>query len=148
MVAQEVSLISEEYQYGGTPDTIALVGNGLGLLEFKTSREPYRDHLIAMAAYGQLWNENHPNQPVTGFHLIILPKDGSRFQYHAYADLSRYWREFELYLELYRSERDSKPFVRKSAKRKPERPKQLRHNVQATMGEILRAYGHVKECLA
>ena len=79
-VAQEVPLVSETYQYGGTFDTVALINNGLGLIDFKTSKEPYPDHLIGMAAHGQLWNEAHPDQPITaGYHLIVLPKDGLGF---------------------------------------------------------------------
>jgi hypothetical protein len=44
-----------------SPDTIAMVGNRVGLLEFKTSSKPYPDHLIAMAAHGRLWEETHPH---------------------------------------------------------------------------------------
>jgi hypothetical protein len=37
---------------------------------YRTSKEPYPDHLIAMAAHGQLWQETHPQHPVTaGYHL-------------------------------------------------------------------------------
>ena len=135
--------MSEAYQYGGTPDTIALIGNGAGLVEFKTSKAPYPDHLIAMAAHGQLWQETHPQHPLTaGYHLLILPKDGSPFQHHAYDDLSRYWRIFELYLEAYRLEKDSKPFAKKASR--AAKPKQV--TAHMTMAEMLRAYGHVREC--
>lgn len=105
-IAQEVSMVSETFQYGGTPDTIALIGNRVGLIEFKTSPKPYPDHLVAMAAHGKLWEENHPDQRLDGgFHLIILPKDGSELQHHAYDDLSLHWRLFGLYLEAYRLEK-------------------------------------------
>ena len=147
-IAQEVSLVSEAYQYGGTPDTIALIGNGAGLVEFKTSAKPYPDHLIAMAAHGQLWQETYPQHQLTaGYHLLILPKDGSPFQHHAYDDLSRYWRIFELYLEAYRLEKDSKPFAKTKARpAKPKAPQQIAAPVHTTMAEMLRAYGHVGEC--
>lgn len=101
-IAQEVPLVSEKYQYGGTPDTIAMIGNGLGLIDFKTSPRPYPANLVAMAAHGQLWHENNPQHQLTGYHLLILPKDGSPFQHHAYGDLSSQWKLFTLYLEAYR----------------------------------------------
>jgi hypothetical protein len=99
---QEVSMVSETFQFGGTPDTIAMIDGGLGLIDFKTSAKPYPDHLIALAAYGRLWEEHNPQQPLSSYHLIILPKDGSAFQHHAYADLSPQWKLFRLYLEAYR----------------------------------------------
>jgi hypothetical protein len=44
-----------------------MVGNCVGLLEFKTSPKPYPDHLIAMAAHGRLWEETHPQHQLSKF---------------------------------------------------------------------------------
>ena len=104
-IAQEVTLVSETHQYGGTPDTIAMIGGGLGLIDFKTSPKPYPDHLVALAAYGRLWQENHPQQPLNSYHLLILPKDGSDFAHHAFADLGQQWELFKLWLDAYRIEK-------------------------------------------
>jgi hypothetical protein len=104
-IAQEVTLVSETHQYGGTPDTIALIDGGLGLLDFKTSPKPYPDHLVALAAHGRLWEENNPQQPLNSYHLICLPKDGSDFAHHAYADLGQQWELFTLWLAAYRIEK-------------------------------------------
>jgi hypothetical protein len=49
-IAQEKPMVSETWQYGGTPDTIAMINGGLGLLDFKTSARPFPDHLVALAA--------------------------------------------------------------------------------------------------
>jgi hypothetical protein len=189
-IAQECSLVSETFQYGGTPDTIAMIGDGLGLIDFKTSPKPYPDHLIALAAHGQLWHETHPQHPLTaGYHLIILPKDGAAFAHHAYGDLSRQWKVFTLYLEAYRLDKglDAPPVAgptietwRDAAKacdsaaaaptlappvapipaaaiaKAPRRPRTrvakaaaaIAPATPATMAEMLRAYGHVKECVA
>lgn len=108
-IAQEVTLVSESHQYGGTPDTIAMIDGGLGLIDFKTSAKPYPDHLIALAAHGKLWEENHPQKLLSSYHLLILPKDGSAFQHHAYSDLSRQWKLFTLYLEAYRLDKACAP---------------------------------------
>lgn len=104
-IALETSLVSEAHQYGGTPDCIAVIGDKVSLVEFKTSVKPYPDHLVAMAAHAQLWNENHADQPIEAFHWIGLPKDGSEFQHHAYADLSAQWEIFTGYLDLWRIEK-------------------------------------------
>jgi hypothetical protein len=172
-IAQEVPLVSERYQYGGTPDTVAMIGGGLGLLDFKTSPKPYPEHLIGLAAHGQLWQERHPQHPLTSYHLIILPKDGGAFQHFAYQDLGLHWKLFQLYLEAYRLDQScgsavamadavasgptttaspasseapaavkpSKPRVRASAKT-------VHAAAPATMAEMLRAYGHLKEAEA
>lgn len=161
-IAQEVPLVSEAHQFGGTPDTIAMIGNGLGLIDFKTSAKPYPDHVLALAAYGELWRENHPQQPLTSYHLLILPKDGSPFQHHAYTDLSQQWKLFTLYLEAYRLDKacsnllDGDGVVASGVKPAAQAPQKaakprLRAKAHATssaptltMAEMLRAYGHVK----
>jgi hypothetical protein len=104
-VMQEVPLVSEKYQYGGTPDAIVTINNGLGLVDFKTSKggRVYLDMLLAMAAHGQLWLENNPDQPLTaGYHLIVLPKDGGTPGHWHYPELDCYWYMYKLLLEAYR----------------------------------------------
>jgi hypothetical protein len=108
VIAQEVPLVSEQWQYGGTPDVIARVDGEVALLDFKTSAggKLYPEMPIALAAHGRLWNENHPDKPITSFHLIILPKDGSAFQHHAYAHLRPQWQLFQLYLQAWKIENE------------------------------------------
>jgi hypothetical protein len=159
--AQEVSLVSEKLQYGGTLDTIAVIRNGLGLLEFKTSSEVYEDHLMQMAAYGILWEETHPNEILTsGYHLILLPKDGAKFVHREYSrdQLKPYRKKFKLYRRAYDLDlvcNDAKtlrgaavePSPKPAAVKAPAKP---RARVAAeprnmSMAEIMRSYGHVKE---
>ena len=113
-IALEVSLVSEVHQYGGTPDCIALIDGKVALVEFKTSAKPFADHLVAMAAHAQLWSENNQGRPIEAFHWIGLPKDGSEFKHHAYADLPIQWEIFLLYLDAWRLE--------KGLTRKPVKP--------------------------
>lgn len=103
---QEISLVSEKLQYGGTLDTIAVVRNGLGLVDFKTSTsgEVYEDMVIQLAAYGILWNETHPDDPIDqGYHLIVLPKDGSPPRHREYSEdaLHPYRQLFWCYRKAY-----------------------------------------------
>jgi hypothetical protein len=104
-IATEESLVNEEFQYGGTPDLVAIVEGKVALVEFKTSVKPFPDHLVAMAAHAFLWNEAHPDRKIETFHWLGLPKDGSGFQHHQYGNLHPQWEIFQRYLALYRLEK-------------------------------------------
>lgn len=153
---QEISLVSEKLQYGGTLDTIAVIRNGLGLLEFKTSSEVYEDHLMQMAAYGILWEENHPNEPLdSGYHLILLPKDGSKQVHREFTkdQLHPFRQKFWLYRKAYEFEpicNDPKVLAGSAVAPSYAPPAKPRVRIEArsapmSMGEMLRSYGHVKE---
>jgi hypothetical protein len=102
VVDQEMMLVSEKYRYGGTPDAIGMIGNELCLLDWKTSNAVYCDYLIQLAAYKQLWEENHPERPlVGGCHLLRFAKEHSDFAHHHFPDLSEAWRQFVLFREAY-----------------------------------------------
>jgi hypothetical protein len=161
---QEVSLISEKHQFGGTLDTVAHIRNGLGLLDFKTSKDGtvYPEHVWQLAAYGLLWEENRPNEVLSqGYHLIMLPKDGSKPIHREFsrADLEPFREQFKLFRPHGTSTRhctnakvlkgiEVPPRSRQNA---PQRPsgshrRALRRPTQRpmSMAEIMRAYGHTK----
>lgn len=74
LVASEVSLVSEKYQYGGTFDA-AMMGDNLRLLDYKTSSAIYNDMLIQVAgAYSLLWQEHYPDQPLHGIDILRISK--------------------------------------------------------------------------
>jgi hypothetical protein len=162
-IAQEVPLVSERWSFGGTPDTIALIGNRLGLLDFKTAENPrvYPDMWLVMRAHGELWEENYPDRPLNGgYHLILLPKSGGKFQHHVKErdELETEWRIYTLLLEAYRLEKDGPAAVKNVAtmnkpvrapKAKPTPREKITPRIEQaprfqTMGELLRAW-HVKE---
>jgi hypothetical protein len=161
-IKQEISLVSERYQYGGTPDLIAMVNNGIGLIDFKTGKAVYNEMKVALAAHGNLWNEAKPTQKLDSYHLIILPKDGGAFQHHAYGDLSREWELFQAYLAAYRLEKAKPaakaytiPVFKAEPKADPVKAAKPRIRVKAysncelnSMAATLRAYGHVPEARA
>jgi hypothetical protein len=153
---QEISLVSEKLQFGGTLDTVAFIHGGKGLLEFKTSSEVYEDHLLQMAAYGILWAENNPGEPLdAGYHLILLPKDGAKPVHREFTEqqLHPFRQKFWLYRQAYNFEAPcNDPKVLAGSKVAPSYapPTKPRVRVEArhapiSMGELLRAYGHVKE---
>jgi hypothetical protein len=105
IIEQEILLVSETYAYGGTPDAIGLIGNQLVLLDWKTSNAVYSDYLIQLAAYGNLWNENRPDTPITGgYHLLRFSKESGDFAHHYYASLDDEWEQFKDFRRCY--ERD------------------------------------------
>jgi hypothetical protein len=139
-LAFEEALVSEVHQVGGTPDIIALVDGDRALLDFKTSKtasDVYLDQRLAMAAHGALWHENHPDLPLVGYHLIVLPKDGSRFGYHAFADLSLELEMFLLQLDCWRIE---KGLQRARSKRSAPEPMPLMDALRASAAAVNRRH--------
>lgn len=95
IVDQEMLLVSEQYRFGGTPDAIGRVNGELCLVDWKTSNGVYMDFLLQLAAYKQLWEENHPDMPlVGGFHLCKFSKDHGDFAHHYYDELGDAWEMF------------------------------------------------------
>lgn len=102
VIEQEILLVSEEYQFGGTPDAVGYVGNSLCLLDWKTSNGVYVEYLIQLAAYGHLWNINRPdNQLEGGFHLLRFSKESGDFAHHYFSELADAWEQFKLFRKAY-----------------------------------------------
>ncbi|GAI31664.1 unnamed protein product, partial [marine sediment metagenome] len=86
LVESECQLASESMQCGGTLDCVAqkyfnptdLLPGELWLVDIKTSKAVYDEMLYQLAAYWALWNENHPDQPITNAHIIQLSKVDGR----------------------------------------------------------------------
>lgn len=110
VVALELPLVSEKYRYGGTLDiaarvTIRIRGRVrriLVLIDVKTSRSGnvYSEHLVQLAAYRQLWEENG-KQKIQGFFVLICPKDGSPVKPFFYEQLREQFRLFLLFRDAY-----------------------------------------------
>lgn len=102
IVEQEMQLVSEKYQFGGCPDAIGAINGELCLVDWKTSNSVYCDYLIQLAAYKQLWEENHPDRPLTGgFHLCRFAKSYGDFAHHYYPELNEAWEQFKNFLNAY-----------------------------------------------
>jgi hypothetical protein len=102
IVEQEMLLVSEKYRFGGTPDAVGEIGGELCLLDWKTGNALYRDALIQVAAYKQLWDENNSERPITGgFHICRFSKDHGDFVHAHYDELDDAWRQFVLLREAY-----------------------------------------------
>lgn len=109
IVQQEIQLVSETYRFGGTPDAIGIIGNELCLVDWKTSNAVYQDHLVQLAAYRHLWNENNPDRPlVGGSHLCRFAKEHGDFAHHYYPNLDEAWELFTLYRRAYEIDKQLK----------------------------------------
>ena len=83
----EVRLVSEKHRFAGTMDAL-LVSGALAVGDWKTGAI-YPDHLIQVAAYGLLWREAYPDQPITGgYHLLHFSRENADFSHHFYAELA------------------------------------------------------------
>lgn len=109
IVAQEMSLVSEKHEFGGTPDAIGEIDGDLCLLDWKTGNALYRDHLVQVAAYKALWEETHPDKPLTGgFHICRFSKDFGDFAHHYYDELGDAWKQFLLFREAFEIDKQLK----------------------------------------
>lgn len=101
MVESEVSMLSKSHRFGGTTDVV-LTNGQLAVADWKTANAIYSDSLYQIAAYKALWDENHPDQPITGgLHLFRFAKDDGSFHHGWWPELDEAWRGFLLMRELY-----------------------------------------------
>ena len=98
----ELSLISEEYQFGGTIDCVALINGKLSILDVKTGKEMYASHVVQLEAYKNLWIENFPDHPlVGGYHIIRTGKEMAMWVNYWYQDFPQAWEVFLHLRKLY-----------------------------------------------
>ena len=108
----EIRLVSEKYKYGGTMDA-ALIHIKRAMGDWKSSNYIYAEYLIQLASYGQLWNENFPNDPITGgYHLIKFNKTDGGFTHKYWANLEVAWEAFKLMLPLYEIDKTLKKMIK------------------------------------
>jgi hypothetical protein len=100
-IATELPLVSEEWKYGGTID-VAIIKKYPAILDLKTSNGVYADHLIQVAAYGKLWDENNPEMPIQAYYILQLGKEDGSFHYHYWPELNDEFEAFKCLLTLHR----------------------------------------------
>lgn len=100
LVASELSLVSEEHGFGGTLD-IAAVHGTMSIIDLKTSRGIYPDAWIQVSAYGRLYNEHYPANPIQAYYILRIDKESGGFD-HAYRpELNAAWEAFKCLLTLH-----------------------------------------------
>jgi len=102
MIESEKSMVSEEFKFGGTID-IAAIKKVTAIIDLKTSKQIYADHKIQISAYGKLWNENIPENPIQAYYILKLGKEDGSFSYHYFPPdaLEKEWMVFKALLILH-----------------------------------------------
>lgn len=104
----ELALVSEKYQFGGTLDAMFIQGKR-SLGDWKTSGGIYTDYLVQLGAYGILWDENFPNDPIEGgFHLMRFDKTFGDFSHRWWGELETAKKKFICYREAYECDKELK----------------------------------------
>ncbi len=96
IMRQEMEMVSKIYHFGGCPDALGIDSRGnLCIMDWKTSGAIYVDYILQISGYKILWEENHPDQPITGgYHLLRFSKENADFHHH-------YWSELEDAKEMF-----------------------------------------------
>jgi hypothetical protein len=105
----EVPLVSERFEFGGTPDFFGLVDGEPTVLDFKTSKDIYPEHLIQLAAYWMLIDGN----PGCGTHYVpcqagviqVGRTEDEGFGTKFINNPGLHWQIFVSALEIYRYQR-------------------------------------------
>lgn len=104
----EMPLVSEQHRFGGTFDAILVKGNR-AMGDWKTSNAIYGEYLVQVAAYGKLWQETHPDEPITGgYHLLRFDKTYGDFHAHWWGELDAAWQAFLHLRALYDLDKELK----------------------------------------
>jgi len=98
VIASEVELTSEKNAFGGTIDDViqtALTPQGMvDIFDLKTGKDIYLEAKIQVKSYSKLWEEHHPELPVSGFHILRLGESGE-FTHKYFPSLDEgYWKIF------------------------------------------------------
>jgi hypothetical protein len=86
---QETELVSKSYRFGGCVDAVGKdIQDRTCLIDWKTSNSVYSDYMAQLGAYRILWDENNPNDPITGgYHLLRFSKEHADFTHHYWSNI-------------------------------------------------------------
>jgi len=98
----EISLVSVEYEFGGTLDWLGTLNDRPFLGDLKTSNASYTEYIYQLAAYRHLLTENGYERPEK-FGLLRVGKDYGDFHSHSWpaAVLDEAWTAFLAMRQLY-----------------------------------------------
>ncbi len=108
-VDSELSLISEQYGYGGTIDIVSRVNNMLIINDIKTSNFVSPKMIIQVAAYKKLYEENKPDK-ICGCEIIQLDKEKPGYKLYKIDNdlLELGWQAFEKLIYLHNIKKEFK----------------------------------------
>ena len=95
----EVPAVHEDLLYGGTIDWVGEMNGERCMIDFKTSSSVHEDHYIQLSAYRELYNHVY-GENIQKAYLLHMDKMTGHPTLHTITDFSKYWRIFEILLEL------------------------------------------------
>ena len=95
----ELSLVSEEHQFGGTLDGVSFNGKP-AVLDWKTSNAIFPDYLYQCAAYAILLEENY-GVKIDEAHILRVSKENADFEHRRFAGLDDAKEVFKLFAKAY-----------------------------------------------
>ena len=78
----ELVLVNEEMQVGGTIDCIARMGDDLVIVDWKTSKYLYAENKLQLAAYTYMFEQAQPKANVAYGMILRFGKDDGKFHQH------------------------------------------------------------------
>mgnify|MGYP001357253919 FL=1 len=100
-IEQEKYLYSTKYGYAGTADSIGLVNENLFILDWKTSKSLYIEHLLQVSAYANAYTELTGKQ-ISNAGVLRLNKNQSGYEFKIIDDLNKHFITFRAVLWLWR----------------------------------------------
>lgn len=104
LVKAELSLVSEETQTGATIDCLAMILGKLCLFDWKTGKglTVYADHICQIETYRHIYNENFPDDPITGgMYLARISKEHADYAVYHWDEVPEAWESFLLARKLH-----------------------------------------------
>ena len=99
-ISNELQLVSEEYGYGGTCDIYCLLDGKKTLIDLKTGKAIYDDHLLQVSAYRFLLIEN--GYEVEETRILNIPRaENEEFMERKLADPDAYFEIFIYCKKIY-----------------------------------------------
>ncbi len=103
----EAPLVSETYGYGGTIDMLAWVDGVPTIVDYKTGKAIYPEHIYQVAAYRQLLEEN--DYKVADVRILQIGRDETEgFSEKVVASTTREWMLFQHALAIYQLQKKAK----------------------------------------
>lgn len=106
----EEPLVSEKYEFGGTPDAVFQYLHWLRMGDWKTGKDIYPEALLQACAYILLNDENFPEAPITGGIDIVRFSKDAEVRAHKVCDdrklIALAQRNFLIRRELYDSDKE------------------------------------------
>lgn len=109
-VVSELSLVNEDYGFGGTIDIISKIDNKLVINDLKTNNYMSQKMVIQVSAYKKLY-ELHTGESVDWCEIIQLNKDKPEYKLYRFHNeiLDQGWKAFEMLLQLHKMKKEFEP---------------------------------------